>query len=370
MKLDSSSSHSIADEIKRFPFSRRGACSTSKPVSVPDSVTGAEVETCTDVMQQKQVREAETSASWCYLFVHHKKVRGFETQLEKDHRPFFIHTTIKCAPKKGRGIREVAVPTVSGLIFLKGHPVEIQHYLDEKFAHHRLCKNCSTGRVAEIPNSQMAAFMSVARTDPDRIRFLLRPFHYYAKNRSLLRIVSGPLAGIEGYVIRIARDRRLVMDVGGMSVAISGVHIERFEEVGKNEADRHERATFYRRNLHERNAFIDRYFHPIREVGDIAAQAENIELLHEQTLSDLREDRLEVKDAYDTFYFIIEEIGYYYAPAIDTYSEHLAPILDAGRAVLQEIPRLLATLPPTDDLRQRCEAEYEQLQTNYGYLFE
>ena len=76
--------------------------------------------------------------------------------------------------------------------------------------------------------------MRVSETEPDRLRFLLRPFVYYAQNRTLLRIVSGDYAGLEGYVIRIARDRRLVMDVGGMAVAISNVHAERFEEVGKN----------------------------------------------------------------------------------------------------------------------------------------
>lgn len=89
--------------------------------------------------------------------------------------------------------------------------------------------------MAEIPNSRMEPFMRVAQTDPDRIRFLLRPFIYYSNNRTLLRIVSGDFAGLEGYVIRIARDRKIVIDVGGMGVAIGGIHAERFEEVGKNE---------------------------------------------------------------------------------------------------------------------------------------
>lgn len=48
--------------------------------------------------------------------------------------------------------------------------------------------------------------------------------------------MTGDYAGLEGYVIRIARDRRLVMDVGGMAVAISNVHAERFEEVNKTKA--------------------------------------------------------------------------------------------------------------------------------------
>ena len=73
--------------------------------------------------------------------------------------------------------------------------------------------------------------MRVLETSPERVRFLLRPFKYYAGGNVKLRITSGFFAGLEGYVIRIDRDRRLVMNVGGMSVAISGVHCETFEVV-------------------------------------------------------------------------------------------------------------------------------------------
>ena len=100
--------------------------------------------------------------------------------------------------------------------------------------------------------------MRIAETDPARIRFLLRPFDYYAQNRTLLRITTGEYAGLEGSVIRIARDRKLVMDVGGMSIAISGIHAERFEEVDKSPVAPSSAPAFYQRNLHERNAIDDR----------------------------------------------------------------------------------------------------------------
>ena len=183
--------------------------------------------------------------------------------------------------------------------------------------------------------------MRVAETEPERLRFLLRPFVYYSKNRTLLRIVTGEYAGLEGYVIRIARDRKLVMDVGGMAVALSCVHAERFEEVNKNEADKKERELFYKRNLHERNAFIDRYFHRVKTAQEVAAQVENIEILRLQTLADVRDKKLDLKDAYDTFYFMIEEIGYYYAPFIDYFKDELRPIFEAGRTVKEEIEKAI-----------------------------
>lgn len=77
----------------------------------------------------------------------------------------------------------------------------------------------------------MQPFMRMLEVSPERIRFLLRPFKYYAGGNVKVRLLTGFLAGVEGYVIRIDRDRRLVMDVGGMSVAISGIHCEKFEVV-------------------------------------------------------------------------------------------------------------------------------------------
>ena len=169
---------------------------------------------------------------WTYLFVHHTKTRGYEAQLTRDGKSFFIHKTIRYYRRSGHHkVQHQEAPTVSGLIFIQGQPADTQTYLKEKFPQTYLCKDCCSGQVAVIPDAQMQPFMRINSADPSRIRFLLHPFHYYARNRILLRITTGELAGLEGYVIRIDRDRRLVMDVGGMSVAISGVHAERFEEV-------------------------------------------------------------------------------------------------------------------------------------------
>ena len=403
MEQDCTVSQSTADEIKSFQATESKGFPEGTHVSEPDEMTGSVVEKCTEVKSSKTEERTEkhelTSAtqmgsdskhpekedtnnegekyepvSWCYLFVHHKKVKAFEEQLEKDKLTYFVHKTIKYVPRHRNrgGVREVEKPTVSGLIFIQGDSKKIQDYLDEKMSPHKLCKNCSTGEVATIPCNQMEPFMRVAETEPERLRFLLRPFVYYSKNRTLLRIVTGDYAGLEGYVIRIARDRKLVMDVGGMAVAVAGIHAERFEEVHKNEADKTERATFYKRNLHERNAFIDRYFHQVKTVQEVAAQVENIDILRIQTIKDVESKKLDLKDAFDTFYFIIEEIGYYYAPFIDYFKDNLKPIFEVGRTVIEEMENTVSKFKDSEDqeLYQRSETELEELKTQYGYLFE
>ena len=387
MEQDCTVSQSTADETKRFQTSENNEFPEGTHVSEPDELTGSAIKKCSQVNKETETEKKNESisevvpsnddkdncTSWSYLFVHNQKVKSIEEQLKKDGVTHFVHKTIKYVPRHRNrgGMREVETPSVSGLIFLQGDPELLQDYLDKNIKPYKLCKNCSTGKVATIPCNQMEPFMRVAETEPERLRFLLRPFVYYSKNRTLLRIVTGEYAGLEGYVIRIARDRKLVMDVGGMAVALSGVHAERFEEVNKNEADKKERELFYKRNLHERNAFIDRYFHQVKTAQEVSAQVENIEILRLQTLADVRDKKLDLKDAYDTFYFMIEEIGYYYAPFIDYFKDELSPIFEAGRTVKEEIEKAIKIFKDSDkELHNRCETEFEALQNNYGYLFE
>ena len=387
MKQDCTVSQSTADETKRFQTSENNEFPEGTHVSEPDELTGSAIKKCSQVNKETETEKENGSipevvpsnddkdncTSWSYLFVHNQKVKSIEEQLKKDGVTHFVHKTIKYVPRHRNrgGMCEVETPSVSGLIFLQGDPELLQDYLDKNIKPYKLCKNCSTGKVATIPCNQMEPFMRVAETEPERLRFLLRPFVYYTKNRTLLRIVTGEYAGLEGYVIRIARDRKLVMDVGGMAVALSGVHAERFEEVNKNEADKKERELFYKRNLHERNAFIDRYFHQVKTAQEVSAQVENIEILRLQTLADIRDKKLDLKDAYDTFYFMIEEIGYYYAPFIDYFKDELRPIFKAGRTVKEEIEKAIKIFKDSDkELHNRCETEFEALQNNYGYLFE
>lgn len=352
MKPDGTNSLSTADEKLTSP----------KGIHVTEQNTtfGSEVKTCC----------SPSCTTWSYIFVHHCKVKSMEAQLTRDRRTFFVHKSIRYFRKLGRSrVQHKEIPTVSGLVFLQGRPEEIQAYLNQRFIQTYLCHNCSTGRVAVIPDAQMRPFMRINATEPERIRFLLRPFHYYARNRILLRITSGQLTGLEGYVIRIDRDRRLVMDVGGISVAISGVHAEHFEEVTHTVATPSATNPFYKRNLQEREALIDRYFHPVQTAADVAVQAENIDYLREYVLTEQAHHRMDTHQAWRTLIFIIREIAYYYAPFIDQFDEQLAPILTQGARVMQELDGLLATAPLNAPAKERYETELQQLMTQYDYLF-
>lgn len=352
MKPDGTSSFSTADEKV---VSQKGTHVTEQ-----EKNSGPEIMKCPQ----------SDGTTWSYVFVHNSKVKAMEAQLTKDKRTYFVHKTIRYFKKLGKQkVQHKEIPTVSGLVFFQGIPKDIQDYLNKKFPHIYLCKNCSTGKVAEIKDSQMRPFMRVNETEPERIRFLLKPFHYYARNRILLRITSGELAGLEGYVIRIDRDRRLVMDVGGISVAISGVHAEHFEEVESDNTSTTDTNPFYQRNLQEREALIDRYFHPVKTASEVAVQAENIDYLREYVLAELAQKRMDINKAWSTYIFIIKEIGYYYAPFIEQFKESLDPIMKTGAKIFQEMDSILDNPTLDKDTRDRFQTEQENLMLDYDYLF-
>ncbi len=315
-------------------------------------------------------REEYTCTTWVYLFRHRSMVKNMEERLEKDGKTCFVHKTVRYFRKDGRrSVQSREVPTMSGLVFIKGEPHDIQPYLNEHFPDTYLCKDCSTGRVAKIPDSQMQPFMRITGISPERIRFLLHPYHYYARNRILLRITTGELAGLEGYIIRIDRDRRLVMNVGGLSVAISGVHAEHFEEVEQDKTSPADGNIFCQRNLQERQALIDRYFHQVKTDRDVAAQAEDIDYLRRHVSAELAQGRMKTGEAWNTCAFIIEEIAYYYAPLLEKFKERLNPIMAAGGRILAEMEAIISGMTPDTADRNRCEADLQRIISQYGYLF-
>ena len=184
----------------------------------------------------EETNKTEQELPWGYIFIQHMSAENFEKRLETrrlegDFRPkCFIHRTTHYRKKpNGKGIMKEEKPTVSGLVFLQGRTAQLRSFLIHNFPQYFLVNDCSTGKPAVIANSKMRPFMKIMKDEPERVTFLRDPFVKFAKEHVKLRVLTGILAGQEGYVVRILRDRQLVMDFGGNAVAISNVHNEDFE---------------------------------------------------------------------------------------------------------------------------------------------
>lgn len=346
---------------------------------------------------------------WSYLFIRNRDAENFSLKAETEGGfRTFIHRTIitdasgkptKGKPNGSAQDREASNgttegrPTISGLIFIQGKTKVIRKYLWERFPQYHLVNDCSTRKAAVIPDSVMQPFMRIANTDPSRIRFLVNPLTHYAEGNTLVEIMTGPLAGLQGYIIRIDRDRKLVIGVGDMTVAIGGVHKENFEKVEEvacavNIRQRARRQAEQRR-LRERieanvNADValqppdPRLLTPIQQkvdtafftpetFNDILVITTNIELWTERARRLIQAGNL--ADASEILTFLLEEIGYWFTNIYKKKSIDLTPVKKAGNNAYKTALTILDNKHLPERTRQDLETNLDSQMLRHGYLY-
>ena len=81
-----------------------------------------------------------------------------------------------------------------------------------------------THKAALIPDEQMKGFIQIYESLPWDINILKYPISRYAGTHDRVRITGGVLTGLEGYIVRMHRDRNLVFSFGSMTLSVSGIH--------------------------------------------------------------------------------------------------------------------------------------------------
>lgn len=379
---------------------------------------------------------SQAPAPWSYLFIRKRDAEYFSLKAETEGGfRTFIHRTIvtdasgKSAKGKPNGSAQdmeasngttEGRPTISGLIFIQGKTKVIKKYLWERFPQYHLVNDCSTRKAAVIPDSVMQPFMRIANTDPSRIRFLVNPLTHYAEGNTLVEIMTGPLAGLQGYIIRIDRDRKLVIGVGDMTVAIGGVHKENFEKVEEvaravNIRQRARRQAEQRRlregieanvNVNagvalqppdsDRNSCeelrsasgkkprtampdpdprlltpiqqkVDTAFFTPETFNDILVITTNIELWTERARRLIQAGNL--ADASEILTFLLEEIGYWFTNIYKKKSIDLTPVKKAGNKAYKTALTILDNKHLPERTRQDLETNLDSQMLRHGYLF-
>ena len=347
---------------------------------------------------------SQAPVPWSYLFIRKRDAEYFSLKAETEGGfRTFIHRTIitDASGKSAKGKSEdqnsgkptEGRPTISGLIFIQGKTKVIKKYLWERFPQYHLVNDCSTRKAAVIPDSVMQPFMRIANTDPSRIRFLVNPLTHYAEGNTLVEIMTGPLAGLQGYIIRIDRDRKLVIGVGDMTVAIGGVHKENFEKVEEvaravNTRQRARRQAEQRRLRESIEANVNadvgpqppdpRLLTPIQQkvdtafftpetFNDILVITTNIELWTERARRLIQAGNL--ADASEILTFLLEEIGYWFTNIYKKKSIDLTPVKKAGNNVYKTALTILDNKHIPERTRQNLETNLDSQTLRHGYLF-
>ena len=370
---------------------------------------GPDMETPASTDMEPTRDKSQAPVPWSYLFIRKRDAEYFSLKAETEGGfRTFIHRTIvtdasgkseKGKPNGSAQDREASNgttegrPTISGLIFIQGKTKVIKKYLWERFPQYHLVNDCSTRKAAVIPDSVMQPFMRIANTDPSRIRFLVNPLTHYAEGNTLVEIMTGPLAGLQGYIIRIDRDRKLVIGVGDMTVAIGGVHKENFEKVEEvaravNTRQRARRQAEQRR-LRERievnvNADVapqppdPRLLTPIQQkvdtafftpetFNDILVITTNIELWTERARRLIQAGNL--ADASEILTFLLEEIGYWFTNIYKKKSIDLTPVKKAGNNAYKTALTILDNKHLPERTRQNLETNLDSQMLRHGYFF-
>lgn len=173
-------------------------------------------------------------------------------------------------------------------------------------------KDCASGRVATIPDEVMQPFMQLVQIAPTRIRFMPHTFDYYSTGNTMVRITSGILAGMEGYRIRVSRDKCLITSVGGMTVAIKGIYKESFENIDEYVRQRREQLSAMRRPmpgelLSPLQAQIDESFYEPHNQLDLMALSESVSFWTAKAERSVRDKRFD--EAAEVALFVLEEAG-------------------------------------------------------------
>lgn len=354
-----------------IPASREMAVSGGHAMTCPaaefpeDKIISGQVRnTCPEI-------ESCPATSWGYMFIHNRKVSFLAEHFEKDGNfRTFIHKSVRYRRSRVENAGVDTRPTISGLLFIQGDITSIKRYLYHNFPQYHLVNDCSTHATAVIPDSVMQPFMRIVESDPVKVRFLLNPLRKYSEGNCLVQVMTGPLAGLQGYIIRIDRDRKLVMQVGDMTVAVGGVHKEHFEnveEVSRQVSSLERQAGKHAcRDLDEMQNSIDKSLFAPASFSDVLAVAANLGIWQERAAGYIGIGQCGA--ALEILPFLLEEIGYYFTRPAGNGKLDIGPVLDAGRAVAAQIRKLADDSSLPEDFRQELEARYEEQVIRHGYL--
>jgi len=83
--------------------------------------------------------------------------------------------------------------------------------------------NRATGRPATVTDTDLTRFKRVLEARSLHAEFLPDAYRRF-ENCPKVRVKAGPFEGMEGRVFRIRHDRKLIIQLDDMAVAISGIH--------------------------------------------------------------------------------------------------------------------------------------------------
>lgn len=154
----------------------------------------------------------------------------FKEHLDLYDLEYFIPTILKEETSRdGKKMTRTEVPAISNLVFIRTGK-DIRKIIEEVDCLRAPFKDYATGQPAIVEDDEMAQFMAVINAHQEKVKILRDPFSKFAPMQKV-RVRGGQFEGMEGRIVRIQRDRQLVISLGTMAVAITGIHHSLLEPI-------------------------------------------------------------------------------------------------------------------------------------------
>lgn len=313
----------------------------------------------------------EEELSWCYCFCFYSQIEVIEKKIRERFRTY-IHKSITYKREK-HGVKQKERPTIPGLIFIQGIPARIEVYLKDNIPGVYLSKDCVSHKAAVIPHRKMQVFMRISEINPDRIRFMPHSFDYYSSGHVLVKVTSGVLAGMEGYQVRISRNKCFITTLGGVTLAISGISKETFENVEEYIQYRHQVQMIESEDRHAGSDLLElskeissSFFVPKNQL-DLFAIARSLEFWYGKARNAFFVEDFD--SAADILFQVLKSTGLNFSQIYNDPS--VGDFKDITRAC-REIDKLLCDIQASpkspQELKEKIGAEQRDLKREYSFL--
>lgn len=167
---------------------------------------------------------------WFALRVTYCRELKVQKVLEEKGIRTFVPMRIIREERDGKVVRR-HVPAINNLIFAHSDQQTLYDHIrsEGEASMTRFIWNRSTRMPIVVPDKQMEDFIRICAQGDDDVLFLSE-LDEKLRNGARVRVAFGPLAGVEGRVVRIKKSRRILVELPGLlSVASTYVPVEYLE---------------------------------------------------------------------------------------------------------------------------------------------
>lgn len=168
-------------------------------------------------MKSEHNRSILPDVKWFAIRVTYSREKKLKEYLDAQAIENFLPMHYKSAKKRGRMVKEL-VPVIHNLIFVKSTRCVLDAIKQEveSITPMRYISDLSTHEPIIVPESQMRSFIAVAGSLNEQLLYLDDHIDTVLEKGNRVLVTGGIFSGVEGIVLRIKRDQRVVVSIKGI----------------------------------------------------------------------------------------------------------------------------------------------------------